>query len=53
MTEEEFQSHKESLIADKQGMPGSLFEESERYWEEIWTRRYVAKSWGLWIASRP
>lgn len=42
MEEEEFQSHKESLIASKQGIPTSLYEESERYWEQIWNRRYVA-----------
>lgn len=41
MEDEEFQSHKESLIATKQGMPNSLFEDSERYWEQIWNRRYV------------
>ena len=43
MKDEEFQSQKEYLIAEKQGLPGSLFEESERYWEQIWKRRYVAK----------
>lgn len=43
MMDEEFQSHKESLIAEKLGMPSSLFEESERYWEEIWKHRYVAQ----------
>ena len=44
MTDEEFQSHKESLMAEKQGMPSSLFEESERYWEQIWKRRYVPRN---------
>jgi len=41
MKKEEFQCHKESLIAEKQGMPCSLLEESERYWEEIWNHRPV------------
>lgn len=43
MKDTEFQSHKESLIAEKQGYPSTLIDESNDFWEQIWTHRYIAK----------
>ncbi|XP_073396481.1 nardilysin-like isoform X2 [Physcomitrium patens] len=39
MKDTEFQSHKESLIAEKQGYPSTLIDESNDFWEQIWTHR--------------
>lgn len=41
MKDTEFQSHKESLIAEKQGYPSTLIDESNDFWEQIWTHRHL------------
>ncbi|CAM6083277.1 unnamed protein product [Calypogeia fissa] len=41
MSDEEFGSYKEALIADKMERDHSLIDETDRYWEQIWEKRYL------------